>query len=107
MVAAVYEGGSGTGSSGFCAAAAPEITHYNLRKNYDFWHLMKHTIFAIVGGGRARDLDEEVGGRGVFGCHVALLRRLGILGNEEGGVGGRRRVPDGGGSSAAAAPPVK
>ena len=71
---------------------------------------MKRTIFAIVGGGRARDLDEEVGGRGVF-RHVALLRRrcLGILGNEEGGVRGRRRVPDGGGSAAAsaAAPPVK
>ena len=72
---------------------------------------MKRTIFAIVGGGRARDLDEEVGGRSVFRCRVALLRRrcLGILGNEEGGVRGRRRVPDGGGSAAAsaAAPPVK
>ena len=69
---------------------------------------MKRTIFAIVGRGRARDLDEEVGGRGMF-SHVALLRRryLGILGNEEGGVGGRRRVPDGGGTSATPAPPVK
>ena len=79
------------------------------RNYYDFWHLIKRTIFAIVGGGRARDLDEEVGGRGVFHCYVALLRRryLGILGNEEGGVGGRRSVPDGGGSSATTAPPVK
>ena len=69
---------------------------------------MKHTIIAIVGGGRARDLDEEVGGRSVFRCRVALLRRrcLGLLGNEEGGVSGRRRAPDRGGTPATPAPPV-
>ena len=64
--------------------------------------MLSNTGLAIIGRGRAGNLDEQVGG-----CRVQLGRRVVLrrlrLGYEEGRVRGRRGVPYGSGSSAATA----